>query len=207
MLTILGILERKGYVTHEKDGRAFAYLPLVDQSEARQSALSQVLNRFFDDSPRLLVLDLLGHERTDADELRRVRELIEQTPPDAGDAARTEETAAMTLIVTWLWQGLAIAWITAAAVRAMPRLNAATRHAVWWLALAAVLVIPIAHELAAITSGTPSLRDLTPARCRRRADAAGDSRRRRGRRGGDLGDDRRLPACCGSRGAAVPSGG
>ena len=51
----------------------------------------------------------------------------------------------MTLIVTWLWQGLAIAWFTAAAVRAMPRLNAATRHAVWWLALAAVLAIPVAH--------------------------------------------------------------
>ena len=45
--------------------------------------------------------------------------------------------------------------------------DAATRHAVWWLALAAVLVIPIAHELAAITTGTPSLRDLTP------VDAAG----------------------------------
>ena len=88
VLTILGILERKGYVTHQKDGRAFTYLPLVDQSEARQSALSQVLNRFFDNSPRLLVLDLLGHERTDADELRRVRELIEQAPPDGGDLAR-----------------------------------------------------------------------------------------------------------------------
>ncbi|MEO8258346.1 MAG: M56 family metallopeptidase [Acidobacteriota bacterium] len=73
----------------------------------------------------------------------------------------------MTLLVTWLWQGLAIAWITAAAVRAMPRLNAATRHAIWWLALAAVLIIPIAHELAAMSSGTPSLRDLTP------VDAAG----------------------------------
>jgi hypothetical protein len=47
-----------------------------------------VLNRFFDDSPRLLVLDLLGHERTDADELRRVRELIEHAPPDPGDATR-----------------------------------------------------------------------------------------------------------------------
>ena len=67
----------------------------------------------------------------------------------------------MTLIVTWLWQGLAIAWITAAAVRAMPRLNAATRHAVWWLALAAVLAIPVAHGLAAITTGTPSAPDLT----------------------------------------------
>jgi len=48
VLTTLGILERKGYVRHEKDGRAFAYLPVVDQSAARQSALSQVLNRFFD---------------------------------------------------------------------------------------------------------------------------------------------------------------
>ena len=68
----------------------------------------------------------------------------------------------MTLIVTWLWQGLALAWIIAAAVQAMPRLNAATRHAIWWLALGAVLAIPLAHELAAITTGTPSLRDLTP---------------------------------------------
>ena len=67
----------------------------------------------------------------------------------------------MTLIVTWLWQGLAIAWITAAAVRAMPRLNAATRHAVWWLALFAVLAIPVAHGLAAI-SHTPSAPVLTP---------------------------------------------
>jgi beta-lactamase regulating signal transducer with metallopeptidase domain len=74
----------------------------------------------------------------------------------------------MTLIVTWLWQGLALAWVTAAAVRAMPRLNAATRHAVWWLALAAVLAIPVAHGLARIITGTPSTPDLTGA-----LDAAG----------------------------------
>jgi len=88
VLTTLGILERKGYVTHEKDGRAFAYLPIVDRSEARHSALSQVLNRFFDDSPRLLVLDMLRHDRTDAEELRRVRELIQHAPPDTSDARR-----------------------------------------------------------------------------------------------------------------------
>ena len=70
----------------------------------------------------------------------------------------------MTFIVTWLWQGLAIAWITAAAVRTMPRLNAATRHAVWWLALVAVLAIPVAHALAAITTSAPPAPDLTPPR-------------------------------------------
>ena len=66
----------------------------------------------------------------------------------------------MTLIVAWLWQGLAIAWFTAAAARVMPRLNAATRHAIWWLALAAVLALPVAHRLAAITTGAPPAPDL-----------------------------------------------
>src|SRR4051794_35445715 len=70
VLTMLGILERKGYVTHEKDGRAFVFLPLVDRAEARKSAISHVLTRFFNDSPRLLVLNLLGHDRVDADELK-----------------------------------------------------------------------------------------------------------------------------------------
>jgi predicted transcriptional regulator len=49
--------------------------------------LTQLLSRFFDNSPRELVLDLLGNERTDAEELRQVRELIEQAPTEAGAAA------------------------------------------------------------------------------------------------------------------------
>jgi predicted transcriptional regulator len=80
VLTMLRILERKGYVAHEKEGRAFTYLPLVDRTQARRRALSQLLTRFFDDSPELLVLDLLGHDEADADELRRVRELVERAP-------------------------------------------------------------------------------------------------------------------------------
>jgi beta-lactamase regulating signal transducer with metallopeptidase domain len=67
----------------------------------------------------------------------------------------------MTLLVTWLWQGLALAWIAAAFLRAMPRLNAATRHAVWGLALVAVLAIPIAHLLVATRTVTPSTPGLT----------------------------------------------
>jgi BlaI family transcriptional regulator, penicillinase repressor len=82
VLTIVGILQRKGYVTREKEGRAHAYLPTIDQSEARRTALSLMLTRFFDNSPRELVLDLLGHERLDGDELRRVREIITGVPDD-----------------------------------------------------------------------------------------------------------------------------
>ena len=50
--------------------------------EARRTALTQLLSRFFDNSPRELVLDLLGHERTDDEELRKVRELLAQAPAE-----------------------------------------------------------------------------------------------------------------------------
>jgi len=83
VLTMLKILERKGYVTHEKDGRAFIYLPVVDRSQAKRSAISHLLSRFFNGSPEALVLDLLGHDRVSDDERLRVRELLES----AGGAA------------------------------------------------------------------------------------------------------------------------
>jgi beta-lactamase regulating signal transducer with metallopeptidase domain len=66
----------------------------------------------------------------------------------------------MTLIVSWLWQGVAVAWMTAAAVRAMPRLNAATRHAIWWLALGAVLAMPATQAIAIIAPGTQPAPDF-----------------------------------------------
>lgn len=91
VLTVLRILERKGYVTHEKAGRAFTYSPLVDQGQARKSALSHLLTRFFDDSPELLVLSLLQRDTLDASELRRVRELVDASA-DAGSAPRKERS-------------------------------------------------------------------------------------------------------------------
>lgn len=89
VLTILKILERKGYVTHEKDGRAFVYVPLIDRLQARRTAVSHLITRFFNGSPEALVLDLLGHERVGDQERRRVRELLDRatvaSPPQNDD--------------------------------------------------------------------------------------------------------------------------
>lgn len=78
VLTIMRILEKKGYVTHEKEGRAFAYSAVVDRRQARRGALTQLLSRFFNGSREDLVMDLLGHEGVDADELARVKALLER---------------------------------------------------------------------------------------------------------------------------------
>jgi len=80
VLTMLRILEQKGHVMHEKDGRAFIYLPLMDHGQARERAVSHLLKRFFDGSAEMLVLDLLGNSRVSADEVERIRALIAQAP-------------------------------------------------------------------------------------------------------------------------------
>jgi predicted transcriptional regulator len=77
VLTLLRILEQKGHVTHDKAGRAFVYVPVIDRSQARQSALRLLLNRFFDDSPAALMLNLLEQDQITGDELLRLRARIE----------------------------------------------------------------------------------------------------------------------------------
>jgi len=77
VLTILRILERKGYVRHEKHGRAFTYAPIVDRAQARRGALTHLLSRFFNGSREELVMDLLGHEDVDAQQLKQVKALLD----------------------------------------------------------------------------------------------------------------------------------
>lgn len=79
VLTMLRILERKGYVTHEKAGRAFVYAPIVDRSQARGRAVRLLVDRFFDSSPSLLVLNLLQQGDVNPDEIERLRQLIDRS--------------------------------------------------------------------------------------------------------------------------------
>jgi predicted transcriptional regulator len=76
VLTTLRILEQKAYVRHKAAGRAFIYRAVVERDEAQRSVVQHVLSRFFDGSPRELVLNLLESDSVDDGELERLRELI-----------------------------------------------------------------------------------------------------------------------------------
>jgi predicted transcriptional regulator len=78
VLTTLRILENKGYVRHTKDGRAFVYHPLVGREQARENAVTHLLRRFFEDSPELLMLNLIDGKKIDAEELARLRKRIQE---------------------------------------------------------------------------------------------------------------------------------
>jgi len=76
VLTTLRILERKGYVRHTKEGRAFVYHPVVQRGEASRKAVRNLVKRFFQDSPELLILNVLEDERLDEMELARLKRMI-----------------------------------------------------------------------------------------------------------------------------------
>jgi len=79
VLTTIRILERKGYVKHSKDGRAHVYAPLVDRSEATRSEIGNLVGRFFKNSHEQLVLNILEDRGIEADDLKRLREMLERS--------------------------------------------------------------------------------------------------------------------------------
>jgi predicted transcriptional regulator len=70
--TLLRIMEDKGLVAHETQGRAFVYTPVF----SRQQSAARFLDRVFDGAASELVASLLQAERITPDELERVQDLI-----------------------------------------------------------------------------------------------------------------------------------
>jgi predicted transcriptional regulator len=79
VLTTLRILETKGYVKHRSAGRAFVYSPKVGREEARSNVIAYVVSRFFDNSARALMLQLLDDEKLDAKEVEHIRTLLDRS--------------------------------------------------------------------------------------------------------------------------------
>jgi BlaI family transcriptional regulator, penicillinase repressor len=79
VLTTIRVLERKGYIKHSKDGRAHVYAPLVGRKEATRSEIRHLVGRFFKNSHEQLVLNILEEQGIEAEELDRLREMLERS--------------------------------------------------------------------------------------------------------------------------------
>lgn len=78
VLTILRTLEEKGYVAHDEEGRAHRYRPLVAKAKAEKSAVSKLVKKLFKGSPELLLTQLVADRKLTADDLKRMRALIDE---------------------------------------------------------------------------------------------------------------------------------
>jgi len=80
VLTILRTLETKGYVKHDEEGRVHRYAAAVQQQAARKSALRHLTGKLFQGSTELLFTQLVSDRKLSAEQLRRMRELLDQKP-------------------------------------------------------------------------------------------------------------------------------
>jgi predicted transcriptional regulator len=84
VLKILQILEEKGAVEHEAEGRAYRYHPLVRAEVAGGHALDRILDKIFLGSAESLLAHLVDERGLSAEEIARMRRLLD-------DAAKRRE--------------------------------------------------------------------------------------------------------------------
>ena len=77
---MLRVLEEKGHVRHQAEGLKYVYVPTVARDKAKRSAIKQLLDTFFHDSPEQVVAALLdvSSTRMTREELNRMAEMIEK---------------------------------------------------------------------------------------------------------------------------------
>jgi predicted transcriptional regulator len=79
ILTMMGILRDKGYLSCRKDGRAHIFTPKIDRNAAARKAVRQLLTKFFAGSPSELVLSFLREEQLSSEELDELKNKIRKS--------------------------------------------------------------------------------------------------------------------------------
>src|SRR5688500_2544242 len=79
--TLLARMEKKGLVTHRQDGRQYLYRALVSEGSVRRSVVAEVsglFGRLFEGDVTEMVRQLLHQSDVEADDLARLRQMIQQ---------------------------------------------------------------------------------------------------------------------------------
>lgn len=74
--TIVRILEQKGYVTSEKEGRGHLYEAAVSKETYQALSLKRLVSNVFDGAPSVLVQRLLDSETLSSQELAQIKALL-----------------------------------------------------------------------------------------------------------------------------------
>lgn len=77
--TLLRILEEKGQLEHEMEGKSYVYFPTIEPEKARKTALRDVIKTFFSGSVEKTVATLIdmSDETLDEQKLDALADMIE----------------------------------------------------------------------------------------------------------------------------------
>lgn len=78
ILTMMRIMEDKGYISHKKKGKAHIFSPVISASQARIKAIKHMMDNFFNGSPELLVQSLVESKNISLDDIERIKKIIDE---------------------------------------------------------------------------------------------------------------------------------
>jgi BlaI family transcriptional regulator, penicillinase repressor len=78
VLSLLQILEEKGYVRHEAEGRAYRYFPVVEAEKAGGSAITRIRDAIFHGSAERMFAQMVSDRQLTRKELKRMRRMLKK---------------------------------------------------------------------------------------------------------------------------------
>lgn len=90
VLKMLQILEEKGMIRHEQEGRAYRYHPVVEPDEAGGHALGRIVDKIFQGSAELALARIVSGRSLDAAEVERMKAMLDEAAED-DEALRDDE--------------------------------------------------------------------------------------------------------------------
>jgi len=76
--TLLRRLEDKGYIRHKMKGKAYVFFPAIKREDVVKRTVVDFLDRLFGGDPRPLMQFLAEDGKIDAEDIERLRKLIEK---------------------------------------------------------------------------------------------------------------------------------
>lgn len=77
ILTLMGILEDKGALTHVRSGRAYIYKPLLSRRQATKNVIHDLVTRYFDGKPENMFESVLENEPLNIGQLAALRGMLD----------------------------------------------------------------------------------------------------------------------------------
>ncbi len=78
VLTTLRALERRGFLSHQVEGKAHRFFAKVSRGDYTQDSVERLVARLFAGDPAELMSHLLGAQQLNLEDLERIRGLIEE---------------------------------------------------------------------------------------------------------------------------------
>lgn len=90
-LKLMQIMLEKGLLVRDESQRTHIYRALVEESAIRQGLLQRFVDTAFRGSASQLMIELLGQQQTDAQELEAIRQLIDRIEQEGDRSADYEK--------------------------------------------------------------------------------------------------------------------